>query len=213
MHPRIAVLPILVAGTLAGCGGGETTTETVTVTKTVARAPEAAPPTSTAAPTTTAPAPAGPAAPPAGLPADQVALIGTFAMKVTDANDGGINASAASPGTEEEWRLNTTCQAADCRVEVRRRLDSGGLEVIEVQPHPKKAGQWLGEFRSKGQCGADKDIPTDASLTLRGLRAQDRVATKVEAYWRAEDIECVSGRGGVARYTGTLRSGDAPAGR
>lgn len=210
MRARIAALPILVVGALAGCGGGETTTETVTVTKTVAAAPEA--PATTPAPTTTAPAPAAPAAPPAGLPADQVALIGTFDMTVTDANQGGLNASGASPGTEEEWRLNTTCEGSDCEVELRRRLSSGGLEVVEVEPHPKKAGQWLGEFRSTGQCGPRRDIPTDATVTLRGLQAQDRVATKLEAYWRAKDVECVNRRGGVARYSGTLRAEGAPAG-
>jgi hypothetical protein len=201
------VLPILVAGALAGCGGGETATETVTVTKTVVQAP-AAP-----APTTAAPAASGPAAPPTGLPAEQVALMGTFDMEVTDANVGGLNASGSATGAEEEWRLRTTCQGPDCEVELRRRLTSGGLEVIRVQPHPDRPDQWFGEFRSKGQCGGRENIPTDANITLRGLQAENQVATKLEAFWRAEDIACNDARGGVARYSGTLRPETADAGR
>jgi hypothetical protein len=208
MLPRATlVLPILVAGTLAGCGGGETTTETVTVTKTVVQAPTAP------APTATAPAAAAPATPPEGLPAGQVALIGTFDMEVTDSSSPGMNPSGTAPGAEEEWRLNTTCEGSECAVELRRRLPSGGLEVVPVQPHPDRPDQWFGEFRSKGQCGGQDDIPTDATLTLRGLQAENQVATKLEAYWRAEDIECVRGKGGVARYSGTLRTETADAGR
>jgi hypothetical protein len=124
-----------------------------------------------------------------------------------------MNPSGTAPGAEEEWRLNTTCEGPDCEVELRRRLPSGGLEVIQVQPHPDRADQWYGEFRSKGQCGGQDDIPTDATITLRGLQAQNRVATKLEAYWRAEDIECIRDKGGVARYSGTLRTENADAGR
>lgn len=199
MRKTISFLPIVAVVGLAGCGGGETTTETVTVTRAVtvtAPQAQATPPTTTAS---------QPAAPPAGLGSDQVALIGTFDMEVTDANQGGLNASGSSPGQEEEWRLSTTCSGGECAVEVRRRLDSGGLETIDLQPKEGTPGQWFGEFRSTGQCGPKEDIPTDATLTLRGLQAQDRVATKLEAYWRAEDIECVNRKGGVARYSGTLR--------
>jgi hypothetical protein len=208
MLPRATlVLPILVAGTLAGCGGGETTTETVTVTKTVVQAPTAP------APTATAPAAAAPATPPEGLPAEQVALIGTFDMQVTDSSVSGLNPSGTAPGVEEEWRLNTTCQGPDCTVELRRRLQSGGLEIIPVQPHPDRPDQWFGEFRSKGQCGGRENIPTAATITLRGLQAENRVATKLEAFWRAEDIECLRDTGGVARYSGTLRTETADPGR
>ena len=195
MHRVVTALPIAALIGLAGCGGGDTVTETVTVTQTVtAPAPQAS--------GTTQAAPA--AAAPAGLGPDEVALIGTFDMEVTDTDPPGLNASNASKGQREEWRLSTSCSGDDCTVQVRRQLRSGGLETVELEPEDDEPGQWSGEFRSVASCGPE-ERRTDASLVVRGLQAQERVARKLEAYWRAEDIECNRQEGGTARYTGTLR--------
>jgi hypothetical protein len=196
MRRRSLLVPLAILTGLAGCGGSETTTETVTVTRTATvTVAQTTPQATTAQP---------PAAAPTGLGEDQIALIGTFDMKVTDTDPAGVNASGSSVGREEEWRLRTTCDGDDCGVQLRRRVPSGGLQIVELEPKDDAPDEWYGEFRSTATCGP-REIRGDANLTLRGLQATDRVATKLEAFWRAEDIECVNDTGGTARYTGTLR--------
>ncbi|MDP2713011.1 MAG: hypothetical protein Q8O56_17510 [Solirubrobacteraceae bacterium] len=145
---------------------------------------------------------------PAGLPEDGVALTGDFAVRIVDRTPAAGNASGESPRGTHDWRLTTSCSGGACRLEVRRRLDSGGFKDVTLRPIADRPGQWYGEFRGTALCGRNGRA-VDQSLTIRPLNPQDgeggQVATRFEAYFRA-DLACFRGSTMTNKHLGVLAS-------
>jgi len=130
---------LLAATTLAAGCGGDGATKTVTVasppaTQTAPATPPAgtAPPAATQPPAATTPQ----ALPP--LPGGRAALDGSYRMRVrrTDYVRENIVAGILQ-GQQSTWPMKSVCAGGDCKVKVRRELQSGAYEnftLSEVKP-------------------------------------------------------------------------------
>lgn len=207
---KCAVVVLLAALALAGCGGSTKTTTIVrTVTETVSSS-AVAPTTSTSAsaPTATQSGATTPAAGSGTAPA----LNGTYAINQSNHQD-DINVLQSSGGAhdgiynaDKQWIvLGGSCNAQGCTVDFRRILSDNTLEgLVLFAPNP--TGVYTGNIPGTlgtAQCG----VPIKERMTVRvggiqqtgGQQIASRLAGVITAYYQCPGASTTDV---VATYTG-----------
>lgn len=146
MRTLICSAAVAVAGSLlvSACGDQQAT-KTETVVQTVRESPPA--PATEGQTTTSDASSTGPAGPP--LPDGLYGADGGYAMKVEDEDYKGLNQDISS---NRVWKFTTTCDGAECAIDMRRQLDSGGYKPIKLKPAEGRSNAYVGTSGGSYKC-------------------------------------------------------------
>lgn len=124
----------------------------------------------------------------APLPGGRAAVDGTYLMRVRSTDYEGQNIVAGnSDGKESNWPITTVCEQDECRLEVRRELDSGAYENFT-----------LDEIKERTYAASS----TGTTECLRG--ETDKVGTRQRLSIRVSGIAEIEGRPAAQRLDAYL---------
>lgn len=144
----------------------------------------------------------GPAGPP--LPDGLYGADGGYAMKVEDEDYNGLTQDASS---NRVWKFTTTCDGADCAIDMRRELESGGYKPIKLKPVEDRSNAYVGTSGSSYKCryrgpGTENEGQTVATrqrysvrLSAPSERKGRKTAQTIDVYVTESTKKC----GGDAR--------------
>jgi hypothetical protein len=144
-----------------------------------------------------------------------VAAEGTYMMTVRDFSSEGsrITVDDERP-TESQWTFSTSCAAADCEIQMRRELQSGGSKSLTLMPAEGREGVFEADSSGETACGSigiPEPSPSEQRYSIKLNASQDvggrLTATRIEAYFTEETDGCLSGgdsASGAVSWTGVL---------